>query len=348
MAKDNRGGKRSGTVGWTYNNMQTSGGIKTYVYNTPNGQVRSLTPPSQMLANNKLTKAQAAVAQPYGNPISLPNGNKLYRYIIPNAGGATGAITFTQTPISQQAQNQQPQQAQTQPAQPTPAPTPTPQQVQSGNIMPKGGVPFQQFEQMTDDQKANVINQALNQGVPAFLDNSDLQRFAYFTGMSDKPQIVTESQLKNMKGYSLWRSVHDSYNRVLDIGYKKEDIADQIMRGDYTNYSDSGGSAYGKAIYFDVQKGSYGSGSGYAIMHAKLSPNAKTISDSRADTIYTTAVRNGDKLALACRNADGASARNLYCLAKGYDVIVEYGWNNKPEYHMVLNRRGLVMSSTLH
>lgn len=367
MAKQHRGGKRY-SQGWTYNGSSVNQyGGRVYTYQDANGSLHnSSQPPSRVIGQNWQRTA---------NPTNPQNSNAYLTYLGTRTGGAGqklyvygtstgGTFTSAKSPsqfgpnaianyatvmqVTQQQTQTQPQpQQQTQQAQSTPTQIPTPQQVSQGNIMPKGGVPFKQFEQMTDDQKANVVSQALQQGVPAFLDQSDMQRFAYFTGMSDKPQIVTESQLNNMRGYSLWRSVHDSYNRSTDIGYTKEDIADQLMRGDYTNYSDSGGSAYGKALYFDVQKGSYGSGSGYAIMHAKLNPNARIISDSRADTMYSQAVRNGDKLALACSKADGNSARNLYCLAKGYDVIQE-GYGRNGGYHMVLNRRALIMSSQLH
>lgn len=353
MAKQHRGGKRY-AQGWTYNgsSMNQYGG-RVYTYQDANGSVHnSSQPPSRVIGPNWQRTA---------NPTNAQNSNAFLTYLGTKTGGAgqtlyiygrSGGSVFTTTKSPAQygpsavTNYNQVMQQQAQPT-PTTTPTPAPQQVSQGNIMPKGGVPFKQFEQMTDDQKANVVTQALKQGVPAFLDQSDLQRFAYFTGMSDKPQIVTESQLNSMRGYSLWRSVHDSYNRSIDIGYTKEDIADQLMKGDYTNYSDSGGSAYGKALYFDTQKGSYGSGSGYAIMHAKLNPNARVISDSRADTMYSQAVRNGDKLALACSKADGYSARNLYCLAKGYDVIQE-GYGRNGGYHMVLNRRALIMSSQLH
>ena len=84
------------------------------------------------------------------------------------------------------------------PAQPTPAPSP--QQVAAGNIMPAGGIAFSSFEKMSDDQKADVIKDALKSGTPMFLDDSGMQKFAYFTGMSDKPTVVSESTLNNTPG----------------------------------------------------------------------------------------------------------------------------------------------------
>jgi len=242
------------------------------------------------------------------------------------------------------------QQAPTQPAQQPASQTPpvfnpTPQQVQQGNILPPGGVSFKSFEQMNDTQKAKVIDDALKIGVPMFLDQSSLQKFAYFTGMSDKPQLVTEAQLNAMHGRDLWRSVRDAYNYSTDIGYKATDIWDQIVNGDYTNYSDGGGSAHGKAIYFDVSKGSYGAGKGWAIVHAKMNPKAKTISESNLNSMYSSALRAGDPIAVACSKADRDSRENLYALANGYDAVIDTNWTN---YRMILNRRALIISDKIH
>lgn len=231
------------------------------------------------------------------------------------------------------------------PPQPTQTLTPpSPADVAMGNILPQGGVPFSDFENMTDDEKAQVINDALNTGVPLFLDDSGIQRFTYFTGMSDTPNVVSDSQLDAMGGHELFRTVNDAYNRQKDIGYSAHDIAQQITDGDFTMYSDSGGSAYGKAIYF---ASSVGSSSGYAqvgknptMMRAKIT-GGKSISDTQATRDYQSALARGDKLARACSRADGSSARNLYTLAKGYDVITT------GDYHMVLNRRCLTVSSKL-
>ena len=230
---------------------------------------------------------------------------------------------------------------------PTAVVPPTPQQVANGNVLPQGGVPFSQFENMTDDEKADVVTSALGVGTPLFLDDSGIQKFAYFTGMSDKPAKVSDSQLDTMKGVSLYRTVDDAYNRATDIGYTSRDIAKQVMDGDFTMYSDSGGSAHGKAIYFAsnyTDSSYYGTrGKNPVTMRAKIT-GGKSIKESTLDSMYYNAVRNRDKLALACSNAGGSSARNLYGLAKGYDVITPSGGSN---YYMVLNRRCLTMSTSV-
>lgn len=228
---------------------------------------------------------------------------------------------------------------------PTPVTPPTPQQVSSGNVLPAGGVPFSDFEKMTDDQKADVITKALGVGLPMFLDDSGLQKFAYFTGMSDKPTVVADSKLDSLSGTTLYRGIRDAYIDRADIGYSSNDIYKQIATGDFTMYSDSGGSVHGKAIYFG---NSFGTAKGYAesavnaknpiVMRAKIT-SGKVISENTLHNQYNAALRRGDKLALACSNAGHSSARNLYALAKGYDAI-------DGGYTMVLNRRCLTVSDT--
>lgn len=216
---------------------------------------------------------------------------------------------------------------------------PTPQQVATGNILPTGGVAFSDFEKMSDDEKADVVTKALQTGVPMFLDDSGIQRFAYFTGMSDKPNVVTDAQLDKMSGHELFRTVNDAYDRSKDIGYTSTDIAKQIMKGDFTMYSDSGGSAYGKAIYFasSVSSSSGYAGRNAAMIRAKIT-GGKAISYGSASRIYSAALARGDKLAKACSLAGRNSSENLYALAKGYDIITT------SDYHMVLNRRCLTVS----
>lgn len=221
---------------------------------------------------------------------------------------------------------------------------PTPQQIAQGNTLPTGGVSYDSFKKMTNDEKAQVITDALKVATPIFLDDSDLQKFAYYTGMNDKPNVVPDKQLDSMSGVDIYRTVNDTYNPNTDIGYTARDIAKQIMEGDFTMYSDSGGSAYGKAIYFaDGYRESswYGvNGRNPVTMRAKIT-NGKTITTSSLSRQYNRALRNGDALAVACSRADYQSKEALYALAKGYDAIIDNGYSG---YNMILNRGCLTMS----
>lgn len=220
----------------------------------------------------------------------------------------------------------------------------TPEQIESGDILPQGGVDFSEFEKMSDDEKADVVEDALRVGTPLFLDDSGLQRFAYFTGLKDKPTVVNDSQLDKVKGTEIFRTVNNAYNQKTDIGYTSKDILDQIATGDFTMYSDSGGSAYGKAIYFAdnfVSSRVYGGTTSSLMMRAKVS-RKNSIDGRSLATNYTQALQRGDKLASACRKAGYDSAENLYALAKGYDSV----YDTSSGYHMILNRRCLTVSST--
>ena len=221
---------------------------------------------------------------------------------------------------------------------------PSIQQVAQGNILPTGGVAFSKFQNMTDDEKADVINDALRTGVPLFLDDSGMQRFAYFTGMSDKPNVVADSALDGMKGTELFRTVHDAYNSQYDIGYSAKDICDQVSKGDFTMYSDSGGSAYGRAIYFanDLRSSTaYARGRNDMTMRAKIT-GGKGISYNSAYNQYNKALQSGDKLAVAASKAGRADGMNLYALAKGYTHVTD----SNSGYNMILNRSCLTVSNT--
>ena len=221
---------------------------------------------------------------------------------------------------------------------------PSPQQVASGNVLPQGGVPFDEFMNMTDDEKADVINDSLGVGVPIFLDDSGIQRFAYYTGMSDKPTVVSDSALDGMKGTEIFRTVNDAYNSSTDIGYTSKDICKQISEGDFTMYSDSGGSAYGKAIYFADSLNystAYANGRNSMTMRAKIT-GGNGVDYNKIHAQFNKDYMNGDKLALACGKADGASRVNLYALAKGYTNV----YDRSSGYNMILNRSCLTVSDT--
>ena len=224
---------------------------------------------------------------------------------------------------------------------------PTAAQVAAGNVMPQGGVPFSDFEKMTDDEKADVIDKAMVTAVPMFLDDSALQRFTYFTGMSDKTTVVSDSQLDKMKGTEMYRTVNSEYNRQLDIGYSSKDICQQVASGDFTMYSGDYSSAYGRGIYFATSYTgslSYGNPSkSPAMMRAKIT-GGKTITESKLDSDYSKALSSGDKLAKSCNRAGYTDGRNLYALAKGIDVIDA---QTSHGYHVVLNRRCLTTSSNI-
>ena len=228
---------------------------------------------------------------------------------------------------------------------PTQVTPPTPQQVAQGNVLPKGGVDYSDFQNMSDDEKADVITAALGVGTPLFLDDSGMQKFAYYTGMSDKPTKVSDAQLDKTPGKDLYRTVNDAYNSSTDVGYTSRDIAKQVTDGNFTMYSDSGGSVHGKAIYFAdsyIDSSMYGNSSKNPVtMRAKIT-SGKTIGESSLDNMYRTALGKGDKLALACSNADRGSARNLYGLAKGYSAVSSSGG-----YYMVLNRGCLTVSDKI-
>ena len=67
---------------------------------------------------------------------------------------------------------------------------------------------YTNFMNMSEDDKADFIEQTLSKGLPKHLADTSLQRFIYHSDMNDAPDIVTDAQLDQMKGTELFRKVN--------------------------------------------------------------------------------------------------------------------------------------------
>lgn len=209
---------------------------------------------------------------------------------------------------------------------------------------------YNTFMAMTDDQKADVISNAVSQGVPVHLSQSDFQKFIYNSGLNDKPDVVDDATLNKMTGTEIFRTVNDVKDTVNKLTYSADQIARQVMAGRVTRTSDTGGSVYGRGIYFATNK-SDSSGYGYtrgnvkktAQMRAKLNSNAKIINYYSALSGADDEIRKGTKLGKALKKCDTKSAVSIYAMTKGYNVITSgHGYMN------VLNRNAITMSKTIN
>ncbi len=208
---------------------------------------------------------------------------------------------------------------------------------------------FSKFMSATDDQKADMIMKLTKQAVPVFLANNDFQKLIFGMGMNDKPKVISDSQLDKIKGQELFRTVNNVRDAKNGITYDADMIAGQIVNGKVTRVSDSGGSAYGRGIYFANsyrESALYGNTSGNiratAVVRAKLDANAKTISHSSASAGVSKEINSGSKLGKALAKCDSYSRVSIYALSKGYDVLTSgHG------YYNVLTRKSLVMSSDI-
>ncbi len=242
--------------------------------------------------------------------------------------GAAGAANATQSGAAQQAQ----------------VDTTQPVQAMSAS--------YSAFQAMTDDEKADYIDNMVSQGVPDHLSQSAFQKFVYNSDMNDKPQVVDDKTLDGMGGTEMFRTVDAVNNNQVRVKYSADEIANQVMYGTKTRYSDSGGSVHGRGLYFATSytdSVGYGSRSGNikatAVMRAKLNANAKTITTSAVSRLTQQEIASGSKLGKSLQKiyrSDTASAWSLCALAKGYNVI-DSGWG----YYNVLNRNAMTMSSTV-
>lgn len=211
------------------------------------------------------------------------------------------------------------------------------------------GASYDSFMMMSDDEKADFIDAATSQGVPVFLANNDFQKFIYNSKMNDRPQLVDDTTLDSMNGTEVFRTVNNVYDSRHDISYTADQIAGQVMKGTVTRVSDTGGSVYGKGIYFaDSYSDSimYGNRKGdvrrTAVMRGKLNSNAKIINYSKASSGLSSEISSRTKLGRSLARLDHESAVSMWALSKGYNVISSgHGYLN------VLNRNALTMSSDI-
>lgn len=208
------------------------------------------------------------------------------------------------------------------------------------------GTEYNSFMQMSDDEKADMIDSLANKDIPAHLANNAFQKFIYNSQMNDKPQLVDDKTLDSMNGTEIFRTVNNVYDSRNDLGYSATEISKQVQTGSITRVSDNGGSVYGRGIYFAddyTESKMYGNTSGNvkmtAVMRAKLNSNAKVISYNNAVNGVSKEIKSGSKLGKALSKVDSASQASLYALSKGYNVI-----DNGRHYLNVLNRNAITMS----
>lgn len=212
------------------------------------------------------------------------------------------------------------------------------------------GASYDAFMKMSDDEKADYIEQAIAKPVPVFLADVAFQRFTFNSNMNDKPQLVDDATLDKMNGTELFRTVNEAKDKRNRIVWGADDIAKQVMGGSVTRCSDAGGSVHGRGIYFaNTYSGSvsgYGNSRGdikkTAVMRAKLNSNARIIDSYTASTNATKEIRSHSKLGKALAKMDTASATSMWALSKGYNVIT-----NGYDYINVLNRNAITMSKTI-
>ena len=211
------------------------------------------------------------------------------------------------------------------------------------------GTGYNSFMQMSDDEKADMINSLSSKDIPAHLANNAFQKFIYNSQMNDKPQLVDDATLDSMNGTEIFRTVNNVYDSRNDLGYSATEIAKQVQTGSITRVSDNGGSVYGRGIYFAddyFESTAYGNTKGNAkktaVIRAKLNSNAKVISYSQASNGVSKEIKSGSKLGKALSKVDHASQTSLYALSKGYNVI-----DNGRNYLNILNRNAITMSKDI-
>lgn len=219
----------------------------------------------------------------------------------------------------------------------------------SGTVTTAPATSVKGFVDMTADEQANTIISAINADIPDFLSDSSMQRMSYQLGMDGKPTLVDDATLDSMSGTDMFRTVNAVYDRKNDVNYNATEIIDQIQNGDVTRFSDTGGSVYGRGIYF---ADSYSESSFYgntrnsikqtAVTRAKLNDKAKIINYNQASMGAYNEIQSGSSLGKALAKCDRQSQSSIWALSKGYNVI-----SSGRGYFNVLDRSALTISKTV-
>lgn len=223
----------------------------------------------------------------------------------------------------------------------TPPTPPTPAPEEPENTLPT----VDEFDKMSIDEKADVIAEAISKDVPDFFNDNSFERLAYnLEGIDGKPAIADDSSLDSMKGTELFRTVNDTYDRKNDVNYTAKQIYNQIAKGTNTRASNSGGSAYGRGLYFAH---TYTGSTAYAgspgkslVMRAKIT-SGKGINAYTASSNAASEIARGTKLGKVLAKCDSTSRSAIWARANGYSYMDD-GYN---DYYVVIDRRCLTMSS---
>lgn len=246
------------------------------------------------------------------------------------------ATLFTRMPaggIINQAQNAQNAQQAQQPVQ--------------NAATPSGGIGA--FSKLSEQQQAQAILSAINS--PALRDpttntlmpNNTFQKLSIMQGFDNAPQMVDSATFDKASGEAIYRVVNASSTDT----YKAQSMADSfvasMMLDRNTAFSDSGGSAYGRGLYFcnDLRSDIswYANGTASSLIRAKYSANANVIKYSNVVSGVNAEIAKGSALGNALRQIGTSADRaSCYAAAKGYNVI-----DNGSGYRNVLSREAIMM-----
>ncbi|MBR0075487.1 MAG: hypothetical protein IJP96_07015 [Synergistaceae bacterium] len=229
--------------------------------------------------------------------------------------------------------------------------------------LPPAGVTYDQFLQMSNDEKYNLMDKIIkddNIKVPDYLDDSASTKVIYALGMNNKPTVVSDSELDKIPGNDLYRGIRDNS----DFNISAKEIADQLKYNEYTQLSKKGSSLLGRGIYFAPNDflvaldyaSAYNLVNNGLIIRAKINPNAKMSTVKKiGNKIKEDSMFNKTFLPKETRekvlnnphfyysiSAVTPDSYALYAIAHGID-----GWRDSTINEVIMiNRRALTFSST--
>ena len=222
---------------------------------------------------------------------------------------------------------------------------------------------FDGFRKMTDDEKADVIAAALQEAPPSVFPDNASQRLLWHLGGDNKPTIVPDAQLDTMPGVDIYRQVAGVHDTKFGTNLSSQQIANQVMTGDLTQYATSwgsgstgagGGTAFGRAIYFGASyseiKNYYGTARNIrgrqdsTMFRCKINQKSRGMTYSQLRSNLAREMSSGSKLGRTLSSISNSDDRETcYALAKGID----YTHDGSHDYHMIYNRGCLIASQKM-
>ena len=207
---------------------------------------------------------------------------------------------------------------------------------------------------MSDSQKAAAINNAIN-GNANFLigglkaPDTVFQKLAHNLGIDSAPQLVTDDVLDSMPGTDMYRAFSASTQDEAD------GITMNVMMDNETFYSATGGSVYGRGVYFmsdgyggaddalnrDVRTYGNRTGTKANIVRAKYNSNLNATSESAMENAVRAEIMKGTEFGKALRKINSEDAVSIMAISKGYNAM-----RTRVGVESVLDRSCLTMSYT--
>ena len=220
---------------------------------------------------------------------------------------------------------------------------------QQGIPLNEQGITIDQVRQMDDDNMSKFVLATLQQDLPDYLMNNNMQKFVYALNANELPIVEpTSTFLKNtpqsQRIYNAQSGVDINKGGQYAFHLTGNDIHDYLKFGDDTIIQNG---VYGNGVYFsNQQSGSASYGTVQSV--ARFNPQTvKAVSLNQLKNEYAQWAKTMPKTAKALdthartNSGYGTNSYSQFAMLKGYNVIYQDVGGGQT-YYSVLNRSALI------